>query len=341
MYSPPPSDDDAKRMAAALAHAAAALGATIQGPQTWGWHGRTLSHRAVHPEHGACWLRLLSVPEHKAGGKLWEGTERAHTAFPTVRKPPLHALHDHIGDGYAYRTELTAYIDEPVLSPDPVLRHELDLTNAWFATIRTTLSAIAATPTDRTAVRQQWISRAVPEYTGQPAPQIQHWDCAHGDFHAANLTQDATVLDWEGWGLAPPAATTSPCSTPTPNSPRALPHTSEGSSPRSWTAQQAGRLSSWSAPSYCSPPPVETTPSSPPSFAHWSIGAEGLRSPMPRHPHGSPVRTALRETRWRRPTCPAKSVRSRPPGSSRSGLIFRHLEAVGRNGRICHCLLGR
>ncbi|MFC9271295.1 phosphotransferase [Streptomyces zhihengii] len=42
-----------------------------------------------------------------------------------------------------------------------------------------------------------------PEYTGQPAPQIQHWDCAHGDFHAANLTQGATLLDWEGWGLAP------------------------------------------------------------------------------------------------------------------------------------------
>ncbi|MFG3215789.1 phosphotransferase [Streptomyces tendae] len=34
-------------------------------------------------------------------------------------------------------------------------------------------------------------------------PQIQHWDCAHGDFHAANLTRGATLLDWEGWGLAP------------------------------------------------------------------------------------------------------------------------------------------
>ncbi|MEV6946771.1 hypothetical protein AB0N07_33350 [Streptomyces sp. NPDC051172] len=203
MYSPPPSDDDAKRMAAALMRAAAMLGATVHGPQVWGWHGRTLSHRANHPEHGASWLRLLSVPEQKAGGKLWEGTERAHAALPAVRKPTLHALHDHAGDGYAYRTELTAYVDEPVLSPDPVLRQELNLTDAWFATIRTTLSTIAATPTDRTAVRQEWISRAVPEYTGQPAPQIQHWDCAHGDFHAANLTQGATLLDWEGWGLAP------------------------------------------------------------------------------------------------------------------------------------------
>ncbi|MEV4451768.1 MULTISPECIES: hypothetical protein [Streptomyces] len=50
------------------------------------------------------------------------------------------------------------------------------------------LSAIAATPTGRTAVRQEWISRAFPEYTGHPAPQITQWACAHGDFHAANLT---------------------------------------------------------------------------------------------------------------------------------------------------------
>lgn len=62
--------------------AADALGGTVHGPQVWGWHGRTLGHRANHPEHGASWLRLLSVPEQKAGGKLWEGTERAHAALP-------------------------------------------------------------------------------------------------------------------------------------------------------------------------------------------------------------------------------------------------------------------
>lgn len=203
MYSPPPCDTDAQRMAAAHAHAAAMLGATLRGPQRWGWHGRTLGHRADHPEHGAGWLRLLAVPEQKAGGKLWEGTERAATAFRGVRKPPLHGLHDWAADGYAYRAELTGYVDEPLLSPDPVVRDELDLRDAWFDAVRTSLTAIAATPTDRTAVRQEWINRAVPEYTGQPAPVIDEWTCAHGDFHAANLTSGATILDWEGWGLAP------------------------------------------------------------------------------------------------------------------------------------------
>ncbi|WP_328436240.1 aminoglycoside phosphotransferase family protein [Streptomyces sp. NBC_00444] len=190
-------------MTAAHAHAADALGTTVHGPPAWGWHGRTLGHRTAHPVHGACWLRLLSLPADKAGGKLWEGTERAATAFPGVRKPALHQLHDFTGDGYAYRAELTAYIDEPLLSANPVLRHELALTDTWFATIRTSLSAIADTSTDRTAVRQEWITRAIPEYTGHPAPEITEWTCAHGDFHAVNLTEGATVLDWEGWGRAP------------------------------------------------------------------------------------------------------------------------------------------
>ncbi|MFD5818360.1 hypothetical protein [Streptomyces sp. NPDC127038] len=179
------------------------MGATTTDPPSWGWHGRTLGHRADHPEHGPCWLRLLSVPADTAGGKLWQGTEKAATAFPTVRKPVLHRIYDWNDKTYAYRAELTGYIDEPILSSNPVLHHELALTDSWFATIRTTLKTIAATPTDRTAVRQEWIDRAVPQFTGQPAPQVEHWECAHGDFHAANLTTKATLLDWEGWGSAP------------------------------------------------------------------------------------------------------------------------------------------
>lgn len=204
-----------------------------------------------------------SVPESKADGKLWEGTERAASAFPTVRKPALHARHDHTDSGHAYRAELTAYINEPVLSADPVLHHELELPDSWFATIRTTLSAIAATSTERTAVRQEWITRSVSQYTGQPAPEITEWGCPHGDFGTANRTAHGTLLDWEAWILASPhATTTSPCSTPTPtpNSSRKPPHTSIASSPRFSTAPPAGRPSWRSAPNYCNQLPAGITP---------------------------------------------------------------------------------
>ncbi|MGA4980151.1 phosphotransferase [Streptomyces cinereoruber] len=190
-------------MSAAHTRAAAALGATPTGPPVWGHLGRTLGHRTTHPVHGACWLRLQSAPAGQEGGRHWTGQEQAAHLFPTVRKPALHTVHDTVHDGHAYRAELTAYTDEPVLSAGPVLHDEPDLPDTWFKSLRTDLNTIAATPTNRTGVRQQWIDRAVPTYTGHPAPQITDWTCAHGDFHPGNLTVGATILDWEGFGLAP------------------------------------------------------------------------------------------------------------------------------------------
>ncbi|MEU3480863.1 phosphotransferase [Streptomyces sp. NPDC033754] len=191
-------------MAAAHIRAAAALGATVSGPTAWGHQGRTLGRRADHPRHGACWLRLQSAPDGKEGGRTWTGQEQAAHLFPTVRMPTLHAIHDATTDNHAYRAELTTFVGEPVLSPNgPVLHHDLDLPDIWFKKIREDLDTVAATATDRVSVRQQWIDRAVPEFTGHPAPQISAWTCAHGDLHTGNLTVGATILDWEGFGLAP------------------------------------------------------------------------------------------------------------------------------------------
>ncbi len=183
--------------------AATALGARVSGPLVWGWHGRTLSRRADHPQHGACWLRLLSAPVAKAGGKLWEGNAAAAVFDGRLRKPALHALHELADDDTAYRAELTSYADAPICSPTPVLRTELPQSDIWWKTLQADLATIAATPTDRVAVRQEWITRAVPRYTDLPAPQVTDWTTAHGDLHAANLTTDGTILDWEAWGTAP------------------------------------------------------------------------------------------------------------------------------------------
>ncbi|WP_329347330.1 aminoglycoside phosphotransferase family protein [Streptomyces sp. NBC_01261] len=121
-----------------------------------------------------------------------------------------------------------------------------------------TSTSIAATPTDRTAVRQEYIARAVPQCTGLPAPQITEWTCVHGDFHAANLTARATILDWEGWGIAPrgyDAATLCAYAqlAPTPR------YASAANSPRSSTAPPAALPSLLSAPNCSSPLPAATT----------------------------------------------------------------------------------
>lgn len=190
-------------MIAAHSAAASALGAALTGQLTWGWHGRTLGRRALHTEYGECWLRLLSASPERASGKLWEGNALAGPLFPGVHKPELHAVHDMEADGFAYRAELTGYTRSPVLSPDPVLSAELDLAPEFLEALREDVRIVNQAVTDRIAVRQEWIDRVVPEMTGQEPPQIRTWECAHGDFHPANITQDGTILDWEGFGMAP------------------------------------------------------------------------------------------------------------------------------------------
>ncbi|MFJ9855508.1 hypothetical protein [Streptomyces sp. NPDC101150] len=52
--------------------------------------------------------------------------------------------------------------------------------------------------------RRQWIERALPQHAGVPAPVDIDWATAHGDCHFAILTTNGpTLLDFEGFGLAP------------------------------------------------------------------------------------------------------------------------------------------
>ncbi|MFD8217618.1 hypothetical protein ACFV2U_28860 [Streptomyces sp. NPDC059697] len=107
-----------------------------------------------------------------------------------------------------HRAELPArtlheFVASPTCSPEPVLRAELDLAPAWWTSLRTDLNTIAAIHTTRVAMRQEWISRAVPQHAGIPAPEIVNWATAHGDFHFANTTVEPVILDWEGFGAAP------------------------------------------------------------------------------------------------------------------------------------------
>ncbi|MFM9493615.1 hypothetical protein ACKI1Q_08245 [Streptomyces galilaeus] len=62
---------------------------------------------------------------------------------------------------------------------------------------------MAAADTDRVAVRQQYMDRAIPEFVGIPAPAVTCWTAAHSDLHSANVTAPLRILDREGWGRAP------------------------------------------------------------------------------------------------------------------------------------------
>lgn len=205
MFSPI-DDPTAARMLAAQHHAAGVFARTPIGQSVWGWRGRTIGSRA-DGRGGPAWLRVQSAPAGQAGGKIWEGTELADQLMPNLAKPALLGLHDWEMDGFAYRAELSEFITDPVCSPDPVLRTELDLAPEWFDELRTNLAIIAAVDTDRTVISQDYLDRTMPRFldvVAGRATRVPAWTTAHGDIHFANLTAPRLrLLDLEGFGRAP------------------------------------------------------------------------------------------------------------------------------------------
>jgi len=207
MYSPPPDPDTERRMRAHHASAARALDVrTEPGSEFWGWAGRTLGAPARTAAGEPAWLRLVAAPEDKASGKLWDGALDAQHAFGDLdgHRPALLGVHDAFDDTTAYRAELSARVEEPVLSGDPILQYELQLPDTWWEDLAGVLEKVAAVDTGRVAVRQQYMDRAIPQFLGIPAPAVTRWTTAHADLHWANLTgSPLRALDWEGWGQAP------------------------------------------------------------------------------------------------------------------------------------------
>ncbi|WP_432189988.1 hypothetical protein [Streptomyces sp. Tue6028] len=207
MYSPPLDPYTEQRMRAHHAGAANALDVrTEQVSEFWGWTGRTLGSPARTATGERAWLRLVSAPEDKASGKLWDGALDAQCAFGDLdgHRPALLAVHDAVDDGTAYRAELSVRVDEPVLSGDPILQRELQLPDSWWEDLAGMLEKVEAVDTGRVAVRQQYMDRAISQFLGIPAPAVTRWTTAHADLHWANLTgSPLQLLDWEGWGQAP------------------------------------------------------------------------------------------------------------------------------------------
>lgn len=216
MSSEPDDPEVAARMRRAHTVACGLLGAvpgtrpSDEGPQeAWGWRGRTLG-RPVTGAHGPGWLRVVHSPVDKASGKLWTGPEDAERLVPRqVPRPRLRLVRQWKEGGNAYKAELYDHVAGETVSPTPALVTAVpSLTTAWWNDLRTALACLPTVRTDRTAVRQAYLDRAMPKYLaflGGPVPTTPPaWSTAHGDLHWANLAgPELGILDWEGWGTAP------------------------------------------------------------------------------------------------------------------------------------------
>ncbi|MFD7399355.1 phosphotransferase [Streptomyces virginiae] len=74
----------------------------------------------------------------------------------------------------------------------------------WWKEMTAALDALADVPppADREAVREEYLRRVIPEFTGHQVDDVT-WTTAHGDLHYGNVTRGPHILDWEGWGRAP------------------------------------------------------------------------------------------------------------------------------------------
>ncbi|WP_241563451.1 phosphotransferase [Streptomyces sp. E1N211] len=141
---------------------------------------------------------------------MWTGPEAAERLISRqVPRPRLRLVRQWTERGDAYKAELYDRAVGETLSPTPVLvTAEPPLTARWWSDLRTALVHLSAVRTDRTAVRQAYLDRAMPKYLaylGGPVPTTPpSWSTAHGDLHWANLVgPELGILDWEGWGTAP------------------------------------------------------------------------------------------------------------------------------------------
>lgn len=209
MFSTPEDPELTARMHAAHTHAAQLFGCVLDGPaRAWGYRGRSLGGPVQHRGQ-PCWLRVLSAPPDRAGGKLWTGTTQARTLFAGVPRPELLAVTSWADDDYTYQAELTERVADPVCSPTPDLTAPMTPDEPWWTALQDALDRIAGTeiPASRESViSQEYIHRAIPRYLGTADidTTVRRWTLAHGDLHWANLTAARLViLDWEGFGPAP------------------------------------------------------------------------------------------------------------------------------------------
>ncbi|MFG2679472.1 hypothetical protein [Streptomyces sp. NPDC048392] len=146
----------------------------------------------------------------KANGKLWTGPQDAQRMVPGhVPRPRLRLVHQWAERDDAYKAELYDRVAGDIVSSTPALVTAVpSLPAVWWRALRTALACLSTVPTDRTAVRQVYLDRAMPKYLafldGPVSTTPPAWSTAHGDLHWANLAGPGLgILDWEGWGTAP------------------------------------------------------------------------------------------------------------------------------------------
>jgi hypothetical protein len=195
------------RPAEAVARAERALGVQLDSA------GEVVKRRTIGAatDRGT-WVRVEVRRLEKLGGQGFNGAEAAATVTGVAKPAWLASVAWHDRErGVMWRADETELISAAPIKAGGVLTVDPRLPASWWATLATSLDALAAADTTRVAtlhtmpITQARVTAEIQDAFGDHVDtSIVEWAPAHADFAWANLTgPECWILDWEDWGMAP------------------------------------------------------------------------------------------------------------------------------------------
>ncbi|WP_222721839.1 aminoglycoside phosphotransferase [Actinomadura alba] len=152
------------------------------------------------------WLRVQWRPRWRLAEQAWTGAEAASVLRGVARPELLRSMRwaDQDRD-VVWKAEELTLIGSKAVAPNGTPTADPGLSDAWWVSLKTSLTALAAHPTGRVGMGQEHLSLRIAEvYGGEVATVVEEWTTAHADLHWGNLTApDCWLLDWEDWGAGP------------------------------------------------------------------------------------------------------------------------------------------
>ncbi|WP_442856444.1 hypothetical protein [Frankia sp. CcI6] len=158
------------------------------------------------------WVRVEVRSPEKMTGQGWNGTETSSMLHGVARPVWRQSVSWNDPDqDLMWRADETDFVADHPVKPGGILTTDPDLSEAWWATLRSSLTALAGHSTTRLAtphtetITQARVDLAISRACGGKIDtRIEQWSAAHADLNWANLTApECMLLDWEDWGMAP------------------------------------------------------------------------------------------------------------------------------------------
>ena len=177
------------------------IGGQPIGPQVYGWHQKSIGQAILMADERIFWAQIARHGSSERA-QLFRGRLKSKDAIPGLRAPRVMQIMSEDNDENS--SCLMSFIASPTLSKTPQIYGIPPLSENFWERLKTQLKEITPAESPYISCRQELITRRIHERYGAHLPtKIHAWGSIHGDLHWGNITEDATLLDWESWGNGP------------------------------------------------------------------------------------------------------------------------------------------